>query len=185
MCIRDRSQQELGNIFNNPQFQQLRQMILQNPALLQTLMQQWQQTNPALYNMISQNQGAFLQALLQGPQGGSGGAGAGGIPPGASVISVTQEEKAAIDRLVGLGFTKQAAIEAYLACDKNEELAANYLLESQFQDEQEDALNDLQGGQNQGGSQGGNQQGGGQGGNQQGGGSNQQRKDDDDENLFQ
>jgi len=46
------------------------------------------------------------------------------------VISVTKEEKDSIDRLVSLGFTKQQAIEAFLACDRNEGLAANFLLEN-------------------------------------------------------
>jgi len=37
---------------------------------------------------------------------------------------------ASIDNLVSLGFTKNKAAEAFFACDKNEEMAANFLFET-------------------------------------------------------
>lgn len=41
---------------------------------------------------------------------------------------MTEEERAAIDRLVGMGFERNMVIQAYFACDKNEEMTANYLV---------------------------------------------------------
>ncbi|KNE66152.1 UV excision repair protein Rad23 [Allomyces macrogynus ATCC 38327] len=126
---------DLTALANDPQVAQLRQMIQQNPQLLQPILGQLAASNPALMAMLQQNPQAVLSALLgedvmlDDASDDEGGA----LPPGVQQIAVTEEDRAAIDRLVDLGFDRNLAIEAYLACDKNEELAANYLFENQFE----------------------------------------------------
>lgn len=85
--------------------------------------------------------GDLSQGLPSAGAGAGGAGGAGGLgghgganPPG--TIRVTQEEMEAINRLTQLGFPKHKAAEAYFACDKNEEFAANYLFETGGEDEE-------------------------------------------------
>ena len=76
------------------------------------------------------SQGGGGAANAQGGQGqGNQGGGANLFaqpPPG--TIQVTHEEKQAIERLKNLGYREAHAVEAFFACDKNEMLAANYLI---------------------------------------------------------
>lgn len=109
---------------DNPQIQQLRQQLADDPQMAQPLIQQLAMQNPAMAQMLAQNPDALAQLL--GVELDEE------VPPGAHVVSVTAEERDAIERLEALGFPRQAVLEAYFACDKNEELAANYLFEGGF-----------------------------------------------------
>ncbi|KAK4158428.1 XPC-binding domain-containing protein [Chaetomidium leptoderma] len=126
-------QQGLGNLEwlrSNPQFQQLRQVVQQQPQMLEPILQQLGASNPQLAQVIAQNPDQFLSLLSE-----SGGDDDAPLPPGAHQISVTEEERDAIERLTRLGFTQDQAIQAYFACDKNEELAANFLFDQPDDDD--------------------------------------------------
>ena len=128
---------DMNFLRNSPHFQQLRQLVQQNPAMLEPILQQVAEGNPQLAQMIGQNQEQFLQLLAEDITGNAiGGMGeAGPLPPGAVPISVTEEERDAIERLCRLGFSRDQVIQAYFACDKNEELAANFLFEQPEDDD--------------------------------------------------
>ncbi|KAJ5080459.1 rad23 nucleotide excision repair protein a [Anaeramoeba ignava] len=123
-----------------PQFQEFKRRIRENPALLQTVLAQLSQTNPDLVQYIAQHPQEFIQLLSDdgddGPQFGGDDQDPNQGPQRQHTIQVTQEEKEQIERLVGLGFDRTTVLQAWLACDRNEALAAN-LLFSWGADEQE------------------------------------------------
>ena len=113
----------LGVLRNNPQFQQLRQMLQQQPQLLEPFLQQIAQANPQLANLITSQPEAFLQLL--GEVGGEDEE--GGLLPNAPMqIQITEEERQSVERLEGMGFNRDVVLQAYFACDKNEELAGTF-----------------------------------------------------------
>ncbi|XDV38065.1 hypothetical protein PO909_007549, partial [Leuciscus waleckii] len=126
-----------------PQFLQTHRSQ-QNPSLLPALLQQIGRENPQLLQQISSHQEQFIQMLnepvQEAGQAGSGG-GAGGVSGGVAeaggmnYIQVTPQEKEAIERLKALGFPEGLVIQAYFACEKNENLAANFLLQQNFDDD--------------------------------------------------
>lgn len=125
--------QGLGNLDflrHNQQFQQLRQVVQQQPQMLEPILQQLSAGNPQLAQLIGNNPEQFLNLL------GEDGDEDVPLPPGAQAIAVTEEERDAIERLCRLGFDRDQAIQAYFACDKNEELAANFLFEQTDEDNQ-------------------------------------------------
>lgn len=68
------------------------------------------------------------QYMMQAAQGGGFGGGGGG--GGQQILRLSEEEMAAVDRLTEMGFDRTEAAQAFLACDKNEALAANLLMDS-------------------------------------------------------
>lgn len=133
------SEEPLGFLRSQPQFQQMRSVVQQNPELLNTVLQQIGQSNPALLQLISQHQEEFVR-MLNEPVSASGGGGGGGGGAEATQnttttqVPVTPQDKEAIERLKALGFPEHLVIQAYFACEKNENLAANFLLSQNLDD---------------------------------------------------
>jgi len=130
-------------IRQEPQFQQIRQIIRTNPHLLEQFIQQMSRENPELFRDITAHQEEFIQMLnedaddasapaAQEQLGGSGGPTITREQDGRVTLQVTEAERQAIDRLKQLGFPEDMVVQAYFACDKNEELAANFLLSNAF-----------------------------------------------------
>ncbi|XP_024028523.1 ubiquitin receptor RAD23b [Morus notabilis] len=114
---------------NNQQFQTLRSMVQANPQILQPMLQELGKQNPQLLRLIQEHQAEFLQLINEPLEGSEGDIFDQPEQDMPHAINVTPEEQEAIERLEAMGFDRALVIEAYLACDRNEELAANYLLE--------------------------------------------------------
>lgn len=113
----------------HPQFNMLKQIIQSHPNLLPQILQGIAQQSPQLVQLINENPQEFLNLLNEPATQGSttGSSGTGGSP---QYIQVTQEEKAAIDRLVGMtGMDRTTVIQAFFACDKDEQVTVNYLMD--------------------------------------------------------
>lgn len=114
---------------NSQQFQALRTMVQSNPQILQPMLQELGKQNPHLMRLIQEHQADFLRLINEPVEGGEGnilGQLAAAMP---QAVQVTPEEREAIERLEALGFDRALVLEVFFACNKNEELAANYLLD--------------------------------------------------------
>jgi UV excision repair protein RAD23 len=114
------------------------------------MIQQLAQANPGLAQQLIANPEALYELLGVAPgeegdegedeweAGGDelmaamGGGGAGGEGGANNVISVTEEENASIERLQSMGFERNRVLEAFLLCDRNEEMAVRVLSMSPF-----------------------------------------------------
>ncbi|XWS23248.1 hypothetical protein CRYUN_Cryun29cG0105200 [Craigia yunnanensis] len=114
---------------NSQQFQALRAMVRANPQILQPMLQELGKQNPHLMRLIQEHQADFLRLINEPAEGGEGnilGQLAEAMP---QAVQVTPEEHEAIERLEAMGFDRATVLQVFFACNKNEELAANYLLD--------------------------------------------------------
>ncbi|KAJ2904582.1 UV excision repair protein rad23 [Coemansia aciculifera] len=123
---------------NTPQFRQLQHLVRENPPMLAQVLEQLAHQQPQLMQLIANHEEEFFQMLMEGmsaeevsamanSSGLGDGRGGGALPE--NYIRFTHAEKDAIDRLQALGFPYEVVVQAYFACDKNEDLAANYLFD--------------------------------------------------------
>ena len=136
-------------------------ICMNNPEKITSLLNMFKERSPELINLIKQYENEFKNLLvspvtqedinkfqqfqqeLRRPQG--------------PAIRLTKEESDAVKRLQSLGnFSQVEAVQAYFACDKNEEMAANFLFEQKMREEEEGNNNNQnnQNNQNQGQGQG-------------------------------
>eukprot|EP00667_Euglena_gracilis_P003141 EG_transcript_3149 len=114
---------------------ELRLLIQKNQTLLAPILHQINYHAPQLLAAINTYPQEFLQIInepvrrfsvesadeLEGSISSAGG--------DHEVVYITAEEEEAIQRLCGLGFAYQTAAEAFIMCNRNEEVAAGYLFE--------------------------------------------------------
>jgi len=120
-------------IQNTPQLQQMVEQVRNNPEILQMYMEQMSQQNPELLRFISEHQSEFVNVInnsaASADSTAAAPASANRPPAGAEgVIAVTAQERNEIEQLKAMGFQEHECIEAYIACNKNVELAVNFLL---------------------------------------------------------
>ncbi|CAM8882103.1 unnamed protein product [Rhodiola kirilowii] len=119
----------LAFLRNSRQFQAMRAMVQVNPEILQPMLQELGKQNPNLMRLIQEHQAEFLRLINEPVEGGEGnvmGEIASAMP---QAIQVTPEERDGIERLEAMGFDRALVLEVFFACNRNESLAANYLLD--------------------------------------------------------
>ncbi|CAO2188288.1 unnamed protein product [Urochloa humidicola] len=119
-------------------FQMLLQMLVVEISMFcetihssEPLLQELGKQNPQIMQSIQENQAEFLHLIdepAEGAERSSLGQFADAEMP--QTIEVTTEENEAIQRLVQMGFDRDLVLEVFFACNKDEQMAANYLLDN-------------------------------------------------------
>lgn len=130
VAVTHEQMEQIQQLITSPEFENIRQQFLQNPAIAQQLLTFLQQQRPELHALFVQHP-QLLVAILTNQFNMPGDDGDDGeyLPDNAEDLAeLTQQDKEAIAEMQTLGFSQAQCTEAYLVCDKNKELAINYLL---------------------------------------------------------
>lgn len=122
---------------NSPQFRTLQTMVQANPHILQPMLQELGRQNPQIMRLIQEHQAEFLNLINESSEGGENNLLSQLAEAMPQSITVTPEEREAIERLEAMGFDRALVLEVFFACNKNEELAANYLLDHMHEFEED------------------------------------------------
>ncbi|ONM54897.1 Ubiquitin receptor RAD23c [Zea mays] len=126
---------------NNSQFQNLLGLVQANPQILQPLLQELRKQNPRVMQLIQENQAEFMRLISEPLEGDEENEMMlDQMADATETIAVTPEENEAILRLEGMGFDRALVLEVFFACNKNEQLAANYLLDHMHEFDNDDGL---------------------------------------------
>ncbi|ODQ77615.1 hypothetical protein BABINDRAFT_168934 [Babjeviella inositovora NRRL Y-12698] len=123
----------LGALPLEGQMDEIRAAIQENPEMLAGILEQIAASNPELAEVIQANPEQFIRYLMEHGLGEEG-EGDFGDAEGQVQIELSQEEADAVNRLCEMGFERGLVLQIYVACDKNEEMAANMLLSESFDD---------------------------------------------------
>lgn len=114
-----------------------REAIQSNPELIAPFLERLAASNPEVAQLIQQDPERFLREFFSGDDyefeeaGGEAGEEAEGNE-GQITIHLTELEENAVTRLCELGFERSMVVQVYLACDKNEEVAADILFRDKY-----------------------------------------------------
>jgi hypothetical protein len=112
----------LAALANSPQGAQLRQMVQENPQMLQPLLQQLVASDPQLAAAIQANPELLFQLLGGGGEGddGEGMEGVEGendaLPPGTHVVQLTPAERDAVERVRVFRLYTRSTVDVECSC---------------------------------------------------------------------
>ncbi|KAI1730295.1 XPC-binding domain-containing protein [Ditylenchus destructor] len=130
----DRDENPFDFMRDHPDFGRFRELVRAQPSLIPWMLEQMTAVKPDMLGLLSANTDGFL-ALLEDRQPAGQDVEENNPQPTqqeqvqSQTMELTEPERESVERLMSLGFSETEAIEAFIACEKNEMLAANYLFD--------------------------------------------------------